>query len=56
MSAAMSLKQVFDLTPLDDDRWAGRSDGINLPQVFGGQLVAQSLIAATKSIDEGRLP
>ncbi len=51
MQGLIGLMEVFDLDRQDDDVWVGRSDGVRLPQLFGGQLVAQSLIAAGASVE-----
>lgn len=50
------LTELFDLRPAGDDTWIGPTDGVKLPQLFGGQLVAQSIVAAGRSVDEHFLP
>lgn len=50
------LGEVLDLTAGGDDVWIGATDGVKLPQLFGGQLVGQSLIAAGRSVPDGSLP
>lgn len=54
MPVTVSLVDLFDLQRCDDDVWTGRTDGLRLPQVFGGQLVAQSLVAAGASVDDDK--
>ncbi|WP_224766828.1 acyl-CoA thioesterase [Janibacter melonis] len=59
MTARAALPTLADLLALeqvDDSTWRGMTDGVPLPQLFGGQLVAQSLVAAGRSVDEHVLP
>lgn len=51
-----TLADLFALEQLDDTTWLGRNDGVRLPQLFGGQLVAQSLVAAGRDVAADRLP
>lgn len=51
MQGTVGLSALFDLDRVDDDTWVGRTDGIRLPQLFGGQLVGQSVIAAGASVE-----
>lgn len=48
---AGELARLFDLERVDEQTWLGRSDVMRLPQVFGGQLVGQSLVAAARGAD-----
>lgn len=48
---AVGLGELFDLGRAGHDTWTGRTDGLPLPQLFGGQLVGQSIIAAAASVD-----
>lgn len=50
------LTDVFNLEPDGTDAWIGPPDGLRLPQLFGGQLVGQSLVAAGRSVPENCLP
>lgn len=53
MTARAALPTLADLLALeqvDDSTWRGMTDGVPLPQLFGGQLVAQSLVAAGRSV------
>lgn len=43
------LASLFDLERDDEQVWLGRSDTLDLPQIFGGQLVGQSVVAAGRS-------
>ena len=54
MRGTMSLVELFDLHRSGHDVWTGRTDGLRLPQLFGGQLVGQSLVAAGASVDDGK--
>jgi acyl-CoA thioesterase II len=44
------LTSLFDLERVDDAVWVGLSDRLHLPQLYGGQLVGQSVMAAGRSI------
>lgn len=50
------LADLFDLVQDSTDTWIGPTDGVKLPQLFGGQLVAQSIVAAGRSVEAGFLP
>jgi len=50
------MKEIFDLVQVGPDTWDGPLDGVKLPQLFGGQLVAQSIVAAGRSVPEKFLP
>lgn len=52
MQATSSLTELFTLERSDDDTWIGPTDGVRLPQLFGGQLVGQSIIAAGASVED----
>lgn len=55
MSEALSnLIELFDLEQLDDGLFRGNSQDLGFPQVFGGQVVAQSLMAAMRMVEENR--
>ena len=52
-----TLAELLDLAPDvggDPDRFLGFSPPSLLPRVFGGQVLAQSLVAATRTVDPGR--
>lgn len=51
MQGILGLTDLLDLERADADTWTGRTDGIPLPQLFGGQLVGQSLMAAGASVE-----
>ena len=49
------LLQLMELEPLEVNLFRGESRDIGTPRVFGGQVLAQSVIAATRTVDEGRI-
>jgi acyl-CoA thioesterase II len=48
-----ALSSLFALEQVDELQWRGDGDVLDLPQLFGGQLVGQSLVAAGLSSDPG---
>ncbi len=54
MDAAEFLA-LLDIEPAGTDRWIARSPDNGWKRVFGGQALAQSLVAAERSVD-GRVP
>ena len=50
-----SLMSILDLEPLERNLFRGHSPKVGWPRVFGGQVIAQSLYAACKTV-EGRQP
>lgn len=53
MSAIATLLRILDLEQLDTNLWRGTSPDTSRYRVFGGQVIAQSLVAAMRSV-EGR--
>lgn len=51
MNALAHLIELLTLERLDDGLFRGDSEDLGLPQVFGGQVVAQSLSAAMQVVD-----
>ena len=51
--ASAPLAALLDLERAEQATWLGRSDALDLPQVYGGQLVGQSIVAAGRSLDTG---
>lgn len=45
------LARLFDLNRVDDQVWLGDCQALSLPQLFGGQLVGQSIMAAGRSVE-----
>lgn len=52
--AQRDLAALFDLQQVDDTAWLGPSDLVPLPQLFGGQLVGQSIVAAARSVGQDK--
>jgi len=48
------LVKLLDLAPVGDDRFLGQSQDLGFGNVFGGQVLGQSLMAASRTV-EGRL-
>ena len=46
------LLTLLDIEPVGPDRYIGRSNDMGWKRVFGGQVIAQALIAAQRSVDE----
>jgi acyl-CoA thioesterase-2 len=55
MSPVETLLAVLDLAPEGPDRFAGTSLRFG-PRVFGGQVIAQALVAASRTVRPGRTP
>lgn len=49
------LVDLLDLSPIGDDHFQGDSEDLGFPHVFGGQVLGQGLMAASRTV-EGRLP
>lgn len=49
-----TLLALLHLEKLEDGLFRGQSEDLGLPQVFGGQVVAQALYAARQTVPEGR--
>ena len=54
-SAVQDLLTVLDLEPLEVNLFRGRSPQVGWQRVFGGQVIGQALVAATRTVD-GRPP
>jgi acyl-CoA thioesterase-2 len=54
-SAIANLLNILDLEPLERNLFRGRSPQIGWQRVFGGQVIGQALVAATRTVD-GRPP
>ncbi len=52
-SAVRSLLDILDLEPLEVNLFRGRSPQVGWQRVFGGQVIGQALVAATRTV-EGR--
>lgn len=51
---AGDLLRLLDLEPLEHNIYRGRNRDIGTGRIFGGQVLAQSLIAARRTVDEDR--
>jgi acyl-CoA thioesterase-2 len=54
-SAVQDLLALLDLEPLEVNLFRGRSPQVGWQRVFGGQVIGQALVAATRTV-EGRPP
>jgi acyl-CoA thioesterase-2 len=54
-SAVQDLLSILDLEPLEVNLFRGRSPQVGWQRVFGGQVIGQALVAATRTVD-GRPP
>jgi len=52
-NATQELLQLMDLETLEDNLFRGESRDIGTPRVFGGQVLAQSVIAASRTVEAG---
>jgi acyl-CoA thioesterase II len=51
-----SLLDLLDLEQIEENIFRGRSRPAIVPRVFGGQVAAQALVAAGRTVPEDRLP
>jgi acyl-CoA thioesterase-2 len=49
---AADLVALFDIEPTGPDRFVGRSPPNGWQRVFGGQVIAQALVAASRTVEE----
>ena len=56
VATVSELLEVLDLEHVDDDIFRGLAPDSTLQRVFGGQVLAQSLVAAARTVPEGRYP
>lgn len=55
LDVTKKLVELLDLAPLGDDHFQGESEDLGFPNLFGGHVLGQALMAATRTI-EGRMP
>lgn len=55
MSPIAALLDILDLEPLEKNLWRGRSPDAARYRVFGGQVIAQSLVAAQRTVEDRRV-
>ena len=53
--ALSSLLDLLDLEPIERDIFRGQSQSAVVPRVFGGQVAAQALVAAGRTVPKDRL-
>ncbi len=51
---AQDLVTLLELEPLEYNIYRGRNRDIGTPQIYGGQVLAQSLVAASRTVDDDR--
>jgi acyl-CoA thioesterase II len=54
--ALQSLLDLLDLEQIEENIFRGQSRSAVIPRVFGGQVAAQALVAAGRTVPEDRLP
>jgi len=55
LNTTAELLQLMNLETLEVNLFRGESRDIGTPRVFGGQVLAQSVIAASRTVDEGNI-
>ncbi|MCM0613517.1 acyl-CoA thioesterase II [Marinobacter sediminum] len=53
LEVTKKLVDLLDLSPIGDDHFQGDSEDLGFPNVFGGQVLGQALMAASRTV-EGR--
>ena len=54
MTVVHELLSLLELEPLEHNLYRGRNRDLGTGRVFGGQVFAQALVAARKTVPEGR--
>jgi acyl-CoA thioesterase-2 len=54
-SSVPALLQLIELEALEVNLFRGESRDIGTPRVFGGQVLSQALLAASKTVDDDRV-
>lgn len=55
MNSAQDLLQLIQLKQIEDTKFEGLSKTVGSPNVFGGQVLAQAINAASRTITNGRI-
>ncbi|MEX0604604.1 MAG: acyl-CoA thioesterase II [Marinobacter sp.] len=55
LDVTRKLVELLDIAPVGDDHFQGESEDLGFPNVFGGQVLGQALMAASRTM-EARLP
>jgi acyl-CoA thioesterase-2 len=53
-AAVENLLSILDLEPLEHNLFRGRSPQVGWQRVFGGQVIGQALVAASRTVEPGR--
>jgi acyl-CoA thioesterase II len=53
-SSAQDLGELLELEPLEHNIYRGRNRDIGTGRIYGGQVLAQSLVAASRTVEAGR--
>ena len=52
LEVTKKLVELLDLSPIGDDHFQGDSEDLGFPHVFGGQVLGQALMAASRTVEE----
>ncbi|MCG7198197.1 acyl-CoA thioesterase II [Marinobacter pelagius] len=51
LEVTKKLVELLDLSPIGDDHFQGDSEDLGFPNVFGGQVLGQALMAASRTVE-----
>ena len=51
LDVTQRLLELLDLSPIGDDHFQGDSEDLGFPNVFGGQVLGQALMAASRTVE-----
>jgi len=52
LEVTRKLVDLLDLAPIGDDHFQGDSEDLGFPNVFGGQVLGQALMAASRTVED----
>ncbi|QSP95278.1 acyl-CoA thioesterase II [Marinobacter salinisoli] len=52
LEVTKKLLDLLDLAPIGDDHFQGDSEDLGFPNVFGGQVLGQALMAASRTVED----
>ncbi|MBZ2169256.1 acyl-CoA thioesterase II [Marinobacter sp. F4216] len=52
LEVTKKLLELLDLSPIGDDHFQGDSEDLGFPNVFGGQVLGQALMAASRTVED----
>lgn len=55
LDVTRELVELMDLAPIGDDHFQGQSEDLGFPNLFGGHVLGQALMATTRTIED-RMP